>query len=260
MAVSRPLFFAALLVFLILFLEIGHWIGKYRRRMLADRADEGATLVVGSILGLLAFVLALNLSNASTRYDRRMSSTLEEVNAVGTAMLQAQAVGGAQADELVAQFRQYLLLRRDYVEVSRDSEALTKINDETNALQNSIWALLSQRVAAEPNPTTASLMNAVNNAFDSSTAMRLAMEYKMPQQLVILLLLMSLLGVGAVGYQFGLSDREGQVPGSVLSILWCIVVIQIIDIGSARIWSLRTDARVYNWTIDTFPGSAGTGN
>ncbi len=72
--------------------------------------------------------------------------------------------------------------------------------------------------------------------------------------LLLLLLLMSLLGVAAVGYQFGLHKRKGRVPGVVLSVLWCIVVIEIIDIGSARMWTLRTDTRVYDWTIETFEG------
>ena len=47
---------------------------------------NGAVLVVGSILGLLAFVLALNLSNASSRFERRVEATLQEVNAIGTAV------------------------------------------------------------------------------------------------------------------------------------------------------------------------------
>ncbi|MFV0332630.1 MAG: hypothetical protein ACK5JR_00950 [Tropicimonas sp.] len=251
---SRTVFFCALFVSLLMSLEIGSRIGRLRRRRLDGATDEGANLVVGSILGLLAFVLALNLSNASSRYDRRMSATLDEVNAVGTALMQATAVGGGNAEAMVAELRKYLQVRRAYIEIARDPAALERVYNDTSALQNVIWALLSERISAEPTPAVTSLMNAINNAFDASTAMRLAMEYRMPEQLILLLRVMSLLGVAAVGYQFGLGERKGRIPGIVLSALWCIVVTEIIDIGSARMWTLRTDTRVYDWTIETFEG------
>lgn len=250
----RYMFFALFLALMIGALELGRLLGKRRRAQLDGRRDEGATLVVGSVLGLLAFVLALNLSHASSRYDRRMTSTLEEVNALGTALMQATAVGGEQADELTAKLRQYMQLRRAYIIAPGDDATLRLISNQTNEMQNAIWALLVERMAESPGPPVTSLMNAINNAFDASTAMRLAMEYRMPEQLVLLLLMMSLLSTATVGYQFGLIDHKGRVPGIVLSVLWCVVVTEIIDIGSARIWTLRTDTRVYDWTIETFEG------
>lgn len=87
-AINRSLFFVLFLFSLIVFIEIGRRIGRIRRASIGQGTDEGATLVVGSLLGLLAFVLALNLSNASSRHDRRMAATLDEVNAIGTALQQ----------------------------------------------------------------------------------------------------------------------------------------------------------------------------
>lgn len=246
-------FAGALLIGLLLALEGGHWVGKRRRADLGDRADEGATLVVGSILALLAFVLALNLNNATARYDRRMNTTLLEVNAIGTATLQSAAAGGEHAPALEAEFKDYLKLRRQYVVSGHDPAKIAQINADTDAAQTRIWAIIERLIAESPSAQVTSLMNSVNNAFDSSTAMRLATEYRMPVQFVTLLLVMSLLGAGAVGYQFGLTKRSGRVPGVVLAILWCIVVSEIIDIGSARIWSMRTDARVYDWSLES-PG------
>ena len=248
---SQTLFFLTMVVSLILGLEFGTRLGARRRAALGERADEGAHLVVGSVLGLMAFVLALNLSNASSRYEMRMHATLEEVNAIGTALMQAGAVGGDEADVLVADLKDYLVLRHRYVQATRFSGEIPRLNAETDALQGKIWGELTRRLEASTTPATSSLMNAINNAFDSSTAMRLAMEYRMPIQLIGLLLLLSVLGTAAVGYQFGLTRRRGRAPGILLSILWCVIVTEIIDIGSARIWSFRTDTRVYEWSLDS---------
>ncbi len=247
---NRFLFLGALFLALALSLEVGMRIGGRRRLRIGARADEGAALVVGSILGLLAFVLALNLSNASSRFERRVESTLQEVNAIGTALMQAGAVGGDQAPGMVEDLRKYLELRYLYVAAERDAGDLARITAATNDLQNAIWAQLTQRIAVSPTDPVSSLMGSLNAAFDTSTAMRLAMEYRMPAQVVWLLLVMSLLGMAAVGYQFGLTGRRGRAPGLVLSLLWCVVVTEIVDIGSARIWSFRTDTRVYEWALE----------
>lgn len=246
---SRALFFLVLLAGLMIAIEIGRMLGLRRRAALGERADEGANLVVGSVLGLMAFVLALNLSNATSRHEMRLNATLDEVNAIGTAMMQAGAVGGDQAESLTRDLTQYLELRYRYVRATRFSGQIPQLNAETNELQNRIWADLTQRMQASQTPATTSLMNAINNAFDASTAMRLAMEYRMPIQVIGLLLLLSLLGAAAVGYQFGLTRRSGRGPGVLLCLLWCMLVTEIIDIGSARIWSFRTDARVYEWSL-----------
>ena len=54
-------------------------------------------MVTGSILGLLAFVLAFNLSIATTRHNERRLASLEEANAIGTSWLQAKVIDTAHA-------------------------------------------------------------------------------------------------------------------------------------------------------------------
>ncbi|MTH77071.1 hypothetical protein [Paracoccus aestuariivivens] len=250
---QNPLLFFSILLFgLIIFFELGVRIGRNRRKEIGEGSDEGATLVVGSVLGLLAFVLALNLSNASSRQENRMHSGLDEVNAIGTALMQAQAVGGDESGPIVAHLKKYLELRYRYIRAEPHSPEIAITTDESNQLQNEIWALLEKRVSENPTPAVTSLMNALNNAFDATTALRLMMEYRIPMQLIWLLLLMSLLGSGTVGYQFGLTGRKGRLPAIMLTVLWCTVVTAIIDIGSGRIWTFRTDARVYEWALDGY--------
>ena len=52
--------------------------------------QEGPTgLLVGSILALLAFLLAVTMGMASDRFDARRAVVLDEANAIGTTYLRA---------------------------------------------------------------------------------------------------------------------------------------------------------------------------
>ena len=73
------------------------------------------------------------------------------------------------------------------------------------ALQNALWAQMTQRVTESPTDPVSELMGSMNAAFDSSTAMRLAMEYRMPEQVVWLLL-----GIGLVTLVSGLAHGTGH--------------------------------------------------
>src|ERR1700756_3995130 len=71
--------------------EAGYWIGSRRRARGGEVQAEGVGVVVGGTLSLLAFVLALTLSFANSRFSERVEGTLSEANAIGTAWLRAEA-------------------------------------------------------------------------------------------------------------------------------------------------------------------------
>src|SRR5262249_47910905 len=88
-----------LLLVQLAFHEVGYRLGV-RNREGVSAQTESVSGVVGGILGLLAFVLALTLSFASTRYSDARQGTLSEANAIGTAWLRAGAIGLPRGDEV----------------------------------------------------------------------------------------------------------------------------------------------------------------
>src|SRR5579871_6132147 len=72
--------------------EVGFWFGR-RDQLRANGQPESVGVIVGGMLGLLAFVLALTLSFANTRFSERRAGALTEANAIGTAWLRAEAIG-----------------------------------------------------------------------------------------------------------------------------------------------------------------------
>ena len=75
--------------------------------------------MVGGLLGLLAFVLALTLSFGSARFEERRQGTLAEANAIGTAWLRAEATGHPRGSEIARLLEDYGRLRKDYLQAPK---------------------------------------------------------------------------------------------------------------------------------------------
>jgi hypothetical protein len=234
--------------------EAGYWFGWRRKARGGDGQAEGVGLVVGGILGLLAFVLALTLSFANTRFSDRVQGTLAEANAIGTAWLRAEAIGDVRGPEIARLLEQYAQVRIDFVRAGIDRAAIDEINKRTNALQSQIWGHMAAIARDYPNPVSASLMAALNDTFDRATAERFAYNLKLPPRILWLLIGMALLGVSTLGYQLGLRGRQVHMLVALLSLVWTVVIVDILDLASPRLGALRAGTAVYEWTSQGFKG------
>jgi hypothetical protein len=234
---------------------IGAWLGR-RHTARGTAPAEGVGVVVGGMLGLLAFVLALTLSFATTRFEERRQGTLMEANALGTAWLRAKAINHARGEELAKLFEDYTRLRADFIKAPADRGAVRAINDKTSELQNRIWEHVTVIVREKPDPISASLMAATNEVFDRSTAERFAFSLTMPPQMVWLLMGIAVLSIGALGYQLGMRGLSLPILSVLLIAMWTSVIVVILDLSAPRIGSLRSSAAAYYWTLDGFnPGT-----
>lgn len=233
--------------------EFGYFVAR-RQVARGEVPAEGVGIVVGAMLGLLAFVLALTLSFANTRFNERRAGTLAEANAIGTAWLRAEAIGHPRGGEIARLLEEYARQRAVFVRAGHDPKATEAATIATAALQTRIWGHVAALVRERPDPVTSSLMAAVNETFDMSTAERFAFEFRMPSQIFWLLIGMVLLSMAGLGYQLGLRGRPLRVLATLLTAMWTVVIVDILDLAAARIGSLRTGAVVYDWTIQGFQG------
>jgi hypothetical protein len=248
---------AAFGVALFVVLMIGHEIGYVAGRRRAKRGEapgEGVGIVVGGVLGLLAFVLALTLSFASTRFNERRDAALAEANAIGTAWLRAQAIGEPRGVEIAKLLEDYTRLRITFIRTPADQAAIDEVNAQTNALQTKIWGHLSAIVRDRKDPVASSLMASLNDAFDASTAQRFAFEFRLPPQVFWLLIGLAFVGMGALGYQLGLRGNPVRMLVLLLTFVWTVLIVDILDLGAARIGAVRTGTDVYEWTLHGFQG------
>lgn len=249
-----PLAFAAALVLVqMLAKEFGYFFG-HRAAQRQENPGEGVGVVVGGMLGLLAFVLAITLSFASTRFQERRDGTLAEANAIGTAWLQAQAIGHPRGAEIARLLVTYAGHRRDFVRADQGSPLVAEATARSGALQTEIWGHLTAIVREQPTPVATSLMNALNTTFDLATAERFAYATILPPQLFWLLVCMGAISMAALGFQLGLRQKPLRLLTLALLCMWTATTTVILDMGSARLGNVRVPTYVFDWTIDGFQG------
>jgi hypothetical protein len=235
--------------------EAGYRVGRWHKPT-AQIQPGSVGVIVGGMLGLLAFVLALTLSFANTRFSERRAGTLAEANAIGTAWLRAKAIGHPQGAEIARLLEEYTQLRKDFVQAASGSDVITSVNQRTNALQSEIWGHFTLIAREQPNPVTASLMSALNEMFDMTTAERFAYDIHLPPQMFWLLISITLLGMAVIGYQLGLGGGPLRLLAVSLIVMWTLVIVTILDLASARLGYLRTGTVAYEWTMQGFQGGA----
>ena len=134
---------------------------------------EGVGLLVGGLLGLLAFgPLALTLSYGGARYNERRQGTLAETNAIGTAWLRAKAIDNPHSLEIAKLLEEYGRVRKAYLLAPSRSPEIRDINQRSSTLQNQIWGHLTALLRDRTDQVTAALMTALNETFDTGTAER----------------------------------------------------------------------------------------
>lgn len=231
----------------------GRWWG--RRRATDEHPPEGGGVIIGSMLGLLGFVLALTLSHASARFEERRQGTVAEANAIGTAWLRAGAVGHPRGEEIATQLQAYANLRMAFVEAGAKPGVLSDINQRTALLQSEIWRNLSALTRERTDPIAAHLMASLNEAFDRATSERFAFALGIPPQILLLITALPAAGLAAVGFFLGRRrDVEWLLPLILIGMLSCVSTL-ILDLGAPRVGDIRASTRAYEWTVSGFsPG------
>ena len=69
--------------------ELGYRLGHWWQKSTPDEKEGPTGMIVGSILGLMAFLLAISTGMATDRFDQRRGLVLTEANSIGTTYLRA---------------------------------------------------------------------------------------------------------------------------------------------------------------------------
>jgi hypothetical protein len=236
------------------------WIGarlgaRSRARHVGDGdPNEGVGIVVGSLLGLLAFALGLTISIAESRFEERRRVAVDEANAIGTAWLRAHAVGGEHGQAVARELETYTRRRIEWMQAPRNDATGREAREAAEFAQAVVWGHAVVLAQQRPDPIVAQLLASLNEVIDLSATQRWAFRGQIPPQLPLLLLALTVAGVAGIGVQWGLKGLWHPWVAMLLLSGWSACLVLIVDFASPRLGDIRVDVSPYVWTLESFAG------
>jgi hypothetical protein len=217
---------------LLLALEGGYRIGRWRHANRPDEREQPVGGMVASILGLLALVLGFTFSLAASRFEARRQTVLEEANAVGTTFLRARLLPHPERAEVERLLREYVDVRVRGVAEGRIEEVVVR----SETIHELLWDEASS--AAEKNAgsiMTGVFIQSLNDVIDLH-AKRVMVGIRSRVPLVIWggLFGLAVLGMMSVGYQAGLSTTRRSPAMLGLVLAFSVVLSLIADLDRGR--------------------------
>ncbi len=194
--------------------------------------QEGPTgMLVGSILALLAFLLAVTMGMASDRFDTRRAVVLAEANAIGTTYLRAGYLPEPASSRIQELLREYVPLRINLT----DADNLEAEVARSTAIQAELWAI-AEDVArtTQSGDLVAIFIESLNEMIDLHETRITARFARVPETVLLLLVGGSALSLGVVGYSAGLTKRRSLLSAAVLVLALGAVITIVVDLDRPR--------------------------
>lgn len=221
-------FFAATVTVVLVSIEFGFRIGRYRRQHFEDEKEGPVGAMVAATLGLLAFVLAFTFGLAASRFDARRTVVVDEANAISTTWLRA----GLLPDERAARIRPLL---RDYVdarlEAARTGDLVT-VRRRSDELHRALWTEAELVGRQYPESIIAGLfIQALNETIDiHATRMFAVVQGRIPPVLWLALYVVTVLTMAGVGYYCGMSRSRRTPEVLILALSFSAILLLVGDL------------------------------
>jgi uncharacterized membrane protein (DUF485 family) len=229
---ALPIFgvYLGIVILLLLFFETGFQIS----RRIKLRADTNASVTVGPMVGgmlaMLAFVLALTFSMVASQNNLRKQSVLEETNAIGTAYMRADLLAVQHRSEIKRLLKEYVDIRLEAV--LSNEEIITKEAIERSVvIHRLLWDEVSAAAATASGPNTILAVNAINGVIDVHEKRVAAGLYnRIPVVIWLALLVISGLTMITMGVQAGFSRLRILVAVVPLLLAFSALTILVVDL------------------------------
>lgn len=225
--------------------EIGYLLGRRAHARAGAGAKSGPSMV-GTTLGLLAFMLAFTFGMAASRYEARRAVVLDEANAIGTAYLRADLLPAPLDAESKQRLLEYIELRI----VDRPTpEQLRSGIARSEELQRELFERAVSAATANPHAISGLFVQAMNELIDLHEKRLMAgLRTRIPGTIWAALWLLSIFAMLAVGLESGPAGSRGIWLLSLLVLSFAIVMSLIADLDHPQEGFLTTSQQAL---IDT---------
>ena len=212
--------------------EIGYRIGRWWQERTPEEKEGPTPMIVGSLLALMAFLLAVTMGMASDRFEARRALVLAEANAVGTTYLRAGYLPEPASRETQTLLRAYIPLRIATNDMADNRRKIARSVE----LQAELWSIAEELARATPESVVLGLyIDSLNEVIDlHEKRVTSGMYGRVPETILLLLLVGSMLTLAMVGYNAGLSRRRSPLTAVVLIGVLGAVITLVFDLDRPR--------------------------
>ncbi len=213
--------------------ETGFRLGRWRRGRMPEGEKAPATAIMGSTLGLLAFMLAFTFGMSGTRFDARKQLVLDEASAVLRAYQRAQLLPEPQRSEcsrLASRVCGAATPRGGGPEPLRGGAAGDARRGHPGCV---VEGSRSARGSTEPRP--GHLPSVASELTDLQIKrVRAAVWNRIPPAILTTLYGIAFLALSAMGYGAGLAESRTAIPSLMLILVFSAIIVLIVDLERPR--------------------------
>lgn len=184
--------------------------------------------IVGSMLCLLAFILAFTFSLAAARFDSRRQMVVEEANAIGTTFLRAGILPDDRGENIRERLEDYVNARLEVVETGD----IEKVLSRSEQLNRELWNDAEMLGKNFPDPIVVGLfIQSLSEMIDvHAKRVLVGLQNRLPIFLWATLFVVTILTMAGVGYHEGLSKSNRSVAILVLVLSFSAVMTMVVDL------------------------------
>jgi hypothetical protein len=208
--------------------EIGYQIGRWWQRRTPEEIEGPTGMIVGSLLALMAFLLAITMGMAADRFDTRRGIVLEEANSIGTTYLRAGYLPEPASSTTRELLREYVPLRI----IPDGAEDVPARIARSAEILDELWLIAETLAIASPESVTLGLyIETLNETIDvNETRIIAGLFARVPESVVFLLIIGSVLTLGMVGYGAGLTRRRSPLTAVAMIVVLGAVITLVVDL------------------------------
>ncbi len=241
--IDGALIAGGLLVAMLLVIEVGYRLGRAHEREEPAPAKAHVNAIQASLLGILALLLGFTFSSSLQRYDARSEAVVAEANAIGTAWQRTGLLPDRHRAEARQALRDYLDLRIVANGSTLDNyRGLAAMRVDTARAQARLWDVARRAAVADPDPVTTGLhAEAVNALIDAYANRNAALDRRVPEVVLFLLLATFLMAGLVVGFATGVAGHRPSLASHIMVALIAVLVFIILDLDRPRRGLVQVD-------------------
>jgi hypothetical protein len=216
-------------------IEGGYLLGQFAHRRSEEEKESPVSAMAGTVLGLVAFILAFTFGSVYDRFDARKELTREEVNVIRTAWLRSEFWPEPNRTEAKGLIREYTEKRLAFVQ-ARDlsPERVKSMNFESQRILSRLWEMAVADALRDMNSDVAALYLESLNEMIAIHASRVAVgiQARIPAALWFVLYCITILGMMGVGYQTGIAGSKRSMARPILAVSFALVILLIASLDN----------------------------